>query len=78
MNNNSHQVKGDRLHKLNPLIFTIIGKFQDTYYPQKQLCIDESIIRFKGRLSFKQYIPSKRHRFGVKLFVLCDSATSYI
>lgn len=28
--------------------------------------IDESLILFEGRLGFKQYIPSKRHRFGLK------------
>ena len=26
----------------------------------------------KGKLSFKQYIPQKRARFGVKLFTLCE------
>ncbi len=29
-------------------------------------------------LSFNQYIPSKRHRFGVKFFILCDCKTKYI
>ncbi|KAG8234403.1 hypothetical protein J437_LFUL012788 [Ladona fulva] len=28
-----------------------------------------------GCLGFKQYIPSKRHRFGMKLFILCDCKT---
>ncbi|XP_025420761.1 piggyBac transposable element-derived protein 4-like [Sipha flava] len=27
--------------------------------------------RNKGRLHFRQYIPSKRHRYGVKLFKVC-------
>jgi hypothetical protein len=27
---------------------------------------------------FKQFIPSKRHRFGIKVFVLCDCETGYI
>ena len=40
--------------------------------------IDESLVLFKERLVFKQYIPSKRHRFGIKLFVLCDCATGII
>ena len=40
--------------------------------------IDESLILFKGKLVFKQYIPSKRHRFGIKLFVLCDFTTKII
>lgn len=46
--------------------------------PHQNLCIDESIIVFKGRLIFKQFIPSKRHRFGIKMFVLCDVMTGYI
>ena len=40
--------------------------------------IDESLVLFKERLIFKQYISSKRHRFGIKLFVLCDCATGII
>lgn len=46
--------------------------------PYKNLCIDESIVPFKGRLSIKQYLPMKRNRFGVKLFVMCDVETSFI
>ena len=38
----------------------------------KNLCIDESLMLWKGRLAFKQYIPSKRHRFGIKSFELVD------
>ena len=33
---------------------------------------------WKGRLSFKQYIPSKRHHFCVKLFILCDCYTKFV
>jgi hypothetical protein len=37
------------------------------------LSIDEVIVKFKGRVLFKQYIPKKRKRFGIKMFKLCDS-----
>lgn len=37
----------------------------DHLYPFQSLVIDESIMLFKGRISFRQYIPSKRHRFGI-------------
>lgn len=47
-------------------------------HPHQPLYIDESILKFKSRLTFTQYIPSKRHRFGVKFFVLCDFITGYI
>jgi len=33
---------------------------------------------WKGRWNFKQYIPSKRHRFGVKLFPLFHCRTDFI
>lgn len=35
------------------------------------MCIDESVIPFVGRLSFRQYIKNKRHRYGIKIFKLC-------
>jgi hypothetical protein len=35
------------------------------------LCIDETLVPFRGRLIFKQYIANKRHRFGNKLFKFC-------
>ena len=41
-------------------------------------CIDESLALWKGRLHFKQYIPSKRHKFGIKMFILCDCKTGFI
>ena len=41
------------------------------YSPGKSLSLDESLVLFKGRLSFKQYINTKRARFGIKLYQLC-------
>ena len=36
------------------------------------------LMLLKGRLSFNQFIPNKRHRFGIKLFIICDSETGYV
>ncbi|GFY54378.1 uncharacterized protein TNIN_203711 [Trichonephila inaurata madagascariensis] len=33
---------------------------------------------FKGRLGWKQFIPLKRARFGVKCFMLCESISGYV
>ncbi|KAJ8976674.1 hypothetical protein NQ317_004757 [Molorchus minor] len=52
--------------------------FAEHFYPFANLVIDESLVLFKGRLRFKQYIKSKRHRFGIKLFLLCDCETGYV
>ena len=48
------------------------------FHPFENLGINESMVLFKVRLIFKQYIKTKRHRFGIKLFVLCDCETGYI
>ena len=47
------------------------------YAPERDLAIDESVIKFKGRVSFRQYMPSKPTRWGIKQFALCESKTGY-
>lgn len=66
------------MRKISPIVDLLKTKFSSTFYPFQNLCIDESLILWKGRLSFKQFIPSKRHRFGIKLFEICDVESGYI
>ena len=56
----------------------LLENFKENFIPFQNIVIDESLVLFKGRLAIKQYIPSKRHRFGIKLFVLCDSETGMV
>ena len=44
------------------------------YIPSENISIDEELSLFKGRLSFKRYVSSKRARFGIKLFSLCEDS----
>ncbi|KAJ8927974.1 hypothetical protein NQ314_019500 [Rhamnusium bicolor] len=75
-NNNPNQ--NDKLFKIRLAIDHLRTCFKNSLEPFQNICIDESLMLFKGRLAFKQFIQSKRHRFGVKLFILCDCETSYI
>ncbi|KAJ8946600.1 hypothetical protein NQ314_008855 [Rhamnusium bicolor] len=61
----------DRLYKINPLINKFRENCQKAIIPKEYVCIDETLVPFKGRLKFKQYIRNKRHKFGIKLFKLC-------
>ncbi|XP_050316027.1 piggyBac transposable element-derived protein 4-like [Anthonomus grandis grandis] len=71
--------ENDVLWKLRYIIDHLRDVFtKKTLYPFQDLCIDESLLLFKGRVIFKQYIPSKRHRFGIKFFLLCDCETGYV
>ena len=42
------------------------------------MAIDEYLSLWKGCLSFRVYIPSKRERYGIKIFMLCESKTGYL
>lgn len=77
-NNNQNQIDKDSLCKIQPIIDELKKKFLCSLSPYKNLCIDESLTLWKGRLHFKQYIPSKRHKFGIKMFILCDCETGFI
>ena len=50
------------------IIRTNFSKF---YSLSKHLAVDEVIVKFKGRVLFKQYIPKKLKRFSIKMFKLC-------
>lgn len=63
--------KDDRLHRIKKLLDAMNSNFKKNYVPGKDLCIDESVVAFRGRLVFRQYNKQKRHKYGIKLFKLC-------
>nr|XP_046473271.1 piggyBac transposable element-derived protein 4-like [Neodiprion pinetum] len=68
----------DRLQKISSVSSRLQKSFKDLFYPFQNLCIHESLLLYKGKLSFKQYIPTKRSRFGIESYVLCDCKTGYV
>lgn len=59
-------------------LLDITNNFKSTMIPFQNLAMDESLVLWKGRLSYKQFIKTKRYRFGIKLFVICDVETDFI
>ncbi|KAI4487664.1 hypothetical protein M0802_011926 [Mischocyttarus mexicanus] len=45
--------------------------FEKYFEPGEIVCVDESLIPFRGRIVFNQYIKQKRHKYGIKIFKLC-------
>ena len=78
VDNNNKPADADRLFKLEPLLQHMAAKFQQIYVPGQKVSVDESLLLYKGRLHFRQYIPLKRSRFGIKIFLCCeDSGYTY-
>jgi hypothetical protein len=40
------------------------------------MCVDEQLVAYRGKCSFRQYIPSKAAKYGIKIWWYRDSATS--
>ncbi|XP_069193000.1 piggyBac transposable element-derived protein 4-like [Procambarus clarkii] len=76
--NNANEDRRDRLWKVCKEFSDLRGNFRDYFVPGQNVVIDELLVLFKGRLAFKQYISSKRHRFGLKFFMLCDCETGIV
>ena len=63
--------------KIRPVIDHFGAAFVQAYVPGREVAVDESLIAFKGRLIFRQYVSSKHARYGVKLYRLCESTSGY-
>ncbi|XP_065658117.1 piggyBac transposable element-derived protein 4-like [Hydra vulgaris] len=56
----------------------IVNRWKIMLLPGRDISIDESLLLWKGRLSFKQSIRSKSARFGIKTFALACGKTGYV
>ena len=65
--------KFDHRTRIEPFMCMIRENSQMVMRPGRHVAVDEALVLWKGRLRFRQYIKSKRARFGVKLYVLCPS-----
>ena len=68
----------DRLYKVREVMDTLMVTFKRAYTLHKQVAVDEAMIKFSGRLSFRQYMPQKPIKRGMKVWMLCDSVSGYL
>lgn len=62
----------DKLYKIRPFLTMIKQNFQTYYNPERVVAVDESMIKFKGRSTIKQYMPKKPIKRGYKVWSLVD------
>ena len=73
----ANEQAGDKLAKVRPLITLCETNFRQCFIPSQNLSVDEAMIQFDGRLAWKQYMPKKPIKWGIKLWCLYDSNTGY-
>ncbi|KAE8296805.1 hypothetical protein D5F01_LYC05571 [Larimichthys crocea] len=47
------------------------------FNPGPEVTVDERLLPFRGKCPFRQYIPSKPGKYGIKIWAACDAKNSY-
>ena len=68
----------DPLFKIRPLFDCLNLYFKNVYLPGENICIDEALCPWRGRVGFRVYIKNKPVKWGMKLYELCESSSGYV
>ena len=71
----SQRKETDKLAAIRYILDEFVQNCKNIYCLSEFLTIDETLVPFRGRCSFIQYIPSKPAKYGIKIFALCDAKT---
>ena len=77
LSNNETRDATDKLFKIRWFIDFLNSRYMEVYCPYGNFVVDESMIKFKGRLQFR-HLPSKPIKWGIKVWALAESSTGYL
>jgi len=64
----------ERLWKLWTFFVKLNEAYKKFYNPLEIFAVGELTVKFKSGIIFRQYIPKKRKRFGIKIYKLSDKS----
>ncbi|KAL3972591.1 conserved oligomeric Golgi complex subunit 5 [Sarotherodon galilaeus] len=71
------QCRGDKLAAFRKVWDMWTHRLEMMFCPDRDICVDEQLVPFKGRCGFRQYMPKKPAKYGLKIWAVCDVKTSY-
>lgn len=83
VNNNANQVPrenpvDDKLFKVRPVLDRVVECCKMELRPDKNLSVDEAMVKFKGRLGMKQYMPMKPVKQGLKVWEIAEASSGFV
>lgn len=69
--------KIDKLAPIREYFDHFVENCKTGYSPSGYVTVDEKLEGFRGRCGFRQYIPSKPNKYGIKIFALADAKMYY-
>lgn len=67
----------DRLAPIRVMFDMFVQNCESAFTPFQYVTIDEKLEAFRGRCIFRQYIPNKPNKYGIKIYALCDPKVFY-
>ncbi|KAF0695463.1 piggyBac transposable element-derived protein 4-like [Aphis craccivora] len=69
---------GDRVAPISELFQMFLVNSQSNYSTSEYSTVDEILVPFRGRCSFRMYMKSKPNKYGLKVMCLCDAKNHYL
>ncbi len=68
----------DKAWKIRPVVTVLQERFRSLWDMTPKLSFDEGVLPSTSRMNTtRMYMPDKPHKWGTKMFMACDAATSY-
>ena len=83
VNNNANQVPRentarDKLLKVRPVLDRVVECCKMELRPDKNLSVDEAMVKFQGRLGMKHYMPMKPVKIGIKVWKIAEASSGFV
>lgn len=78
ISNREERRKLDKLAAIRAIFDRFVENCISCYSPSEYVTIDEKLEAFRGRCSFRQFIPNKPAKYGIKIFALVDARTFFV
>ena len=59
-------MKIDKLAPIRTVFEKLKSRLFELYLPSTYLSVDEHLCRYRGKCKFRQYIPAKPDKYGIK------------
>jgi len=70
--------QSDKFAPIRDIWQSFVSRCTEMYSPSEYVTIDEQLLGFRGRCPFRQYLPSKPDKYGVKLWICADANSFYV
>ncbi|KAI7802694.1 putative piggyBac transposable element-derived protein 4-like, partial [Triplophysa rosa] len=67
----------DKLAPIRELWDKWVERLPLLYNPGLNVTVDERLVPFRGSCPFRQYMPNKPAKYGIKIWAACDAQSSY-